>query len=83
MTATERDDTTAEKLSDNIFANVEHGEGRFDASIDVRSYGAPSDDSTEIVVTIGPMEVTIGITPEQSRELRESLKQNEQEAADE
>jgi len=29
------------------------------------------------------MEVTIGITPEQSRELRESLKQNEQEVADE
>lgn len=70
--------TAGEKLSENIFANVEHGEGRFDASIDVRSYGAPSDDTTEIVVTIGPMEVTIGVTPEQSRELRESLKENEQ-----
>ena len=78
MSSKSEDSPAAEKLSDNIFANVEHGEGRFDASIDVRSYGAPSDDTTEIVVTIGPMEVTVGITPEQSRELRESLKENEQ-----
>ena len=81
--ATKTDGTTAEKLSDNIFANVDHGQGRFDASIDVRSYGAPSDDTTEIVVTIGPMEVTIGVTPEQCRQLRESLEENEQVPADE
>lgn len=77
MSSKSHDNTAGEKLSDNIFANVEHREGRFDASIDVRSYGG-EDDTTEIVLSIGPMEVTIGVTPEQSRELRESLKENEQ-----
>lgn len=76
MTASTNDDTTAEKLSDNIFAQFEQAAGCRDASIEVESFDSPDDDVTQIVVDAGAVSVTVGLAPRQLDAFVDELEQH-------
>lgn len=75
MTATTDDDTIGEKLSETVFAQIQHPGGCSDASIDVESFDG-SDDVTQIVVDAGAVSVTVGLAPRQLDAFVDELEQH-------
>jgi hypothetical protein len=76
MTATTDDDTRGEKLSETVFAQLQHPGGCSDASIELESFDSSDDDVTQIVVDVGAVSVTVGLAPRQLDAFVDELEQH-------